>query len=108
MPYILGVLQEEYERLTRQRKIYSDILKDLPRVGGSIVKKEISHNIYYYFAYREGKQVKTDYIKKENLEEFKEKLKERDRVKKVISNIDIDLKIIERTLKREKVLKWFI
>lgn len=105
MPYILGVLQEEYERLKRQKNIYSDLLKELPRVGGSLSEKKISNHTYYYFTYREEKKIKFKYIKKANLEEFKNKLKEIDRIKEVISNIDIDLKIIERTLKREKVLK---
>lgn len=98
MPYILGVLEEEHERLISQKNDYMSILKDLPRVGGSIVEKTISGHIYHYFAYREGHKVKTEYIKKNSLEDFKRKIAERDRIRRIISGIDSDLKVIEKAL----------
>ena len=81
MPYILGVLEEEQERLSNQRNDYMAILEKLPRKGGSIVEKEISGHKYHYFAYREGKKVRTEYIKKKDLDEFRKKIAERDRIK---------------------------
>ena len=98
MPYILGVLEEEHERLINQKNDYMAILKELPRMGGSIVKKTISGHIYHYFAYREGKKVKTDYIKNNNVDEFKKKIAERDRIRRIISGIDSDIEVIEKAL----------
>ncbi len=101
MPYILGVLEEEQERLSSQRKDYMAILDKLPRKGGSIVEKEISGHKYHYFAYREGKKVRTEYIKKKDLDEFRKKVAERDRISRIVSGIDSDLAIIRKVLKGE-------
>lgn len=101
MPYILGVLEEEQERLSSQRNDYMAILEKLPRKGGSIVEKEISGHKYHYFAYREGKKVRTEYIKKKDLDEFKKKVAERDRISRIVSGIDSDLAIIRKVLKGE-------
>ena len=102
MPYIAGVLEEERERLVHQKSEYMAILEQLPRIGGSIVEKTISRHIYYYFAYRDGKKVRTDYIKKAHIEEFRKKIAERDRIRGIISGIDSDLEIIEKTLVGKK------
>lgn len=101
MPYILGVLEEEQERLSSQRNDYMAILEKLPRKGGSIVEKEISGHTYHYFAYREGKKVRTEYIKKKDLDEFRKKIAERDRISRIVSGIDSDLAIIRKVLKGE-------
>lgn len=102
MPYILGVLEEEQERLISQKNDYLEILKELPRVGGSVVEKKISGHIYHYFSYREGNKVKTDYIKKKDLEEFQKKVAERERIRRIIAGIDSDLLVIEKAMKRGK------
>ncbi len=101
MPYILGVLEEEQERLSSQRNDYMAILEKLPRKGGSIVEKEISGHKYHYFAYRDGKKVRTEYIKKKDLDEFRKKVAERDRISRIVSGIDSDLAIIRKVLKGE-------
>lgn len=101
MPYILGVLEEEQERLSNQRNDYMAILEKLPRKGGSIVEKEISGHKYHYFAYRDGKKVRTEYIKKKDLDEFRKKVAERDRISRIVSGIDSDLAIIRKVLKGE-------
>lgn len=101
MPYILGALEEEQERLSSQRNDYMAILEKLPRKGGSIVEKEISGHKYHYFAYRDGKKVRTEYIKKKDLDEFKKKVAERDRISRIVSGIDSDLAIIRKVLKGE-------
>ncbi|SEH41299.1 hypothetical protein [Selenomonas sp. KH1T6] len=101
MPYILEVLKEERERLINQKKDYIAILTELPRVGGSIVRKTISGHIYHYFAYREGKKVKTEYIKKNDVDDFRKKIAERDRIRRIISGIDSDLDVIEKALNGE-------
>ena len=99
MPYIVGVLEEEQDRLLGQKADYTSILKDLPRTGGSIVVKSIAGHKYHYFAYREGKKVKTKYIRKKDLETFQKKVMERDRICRIIEGIDEDLGVIEKSLR---------
>jgi len=84
MSVLSEILQEEYERLNQTIASFEKDLKELPK--GTIITKKINGHDYFYLQWREGKKVKSSYIKKEEKEateqlldrrkEFQQKLKE--------------------------------
>ena len=56
---IKGVLREELENSLRMKKRYEQELAKLPK--GSLVKRLIKGNEYYYLVYREDGEVKSIY-----------------------------------------------
>ena len=53
MEILNGILKEELERLKSLKKHYAQEMSKLPK--GSLIRKKINGNIYYYFNYRDGK-----------------------------------------------------
>jgi len=98
MGVVHGVLAEEYERLLKQEKFYSEEISKLPK--GSILEREISGGIYHYLKFREGKKVRSIYIRDEDLEELENKIKERKRLEKILKSIREDEKILKKVVKR--------
>ena len=68
MEVLDGILKEELNRLNKLKKEYEDKLKKLPK--GSLIKKEIKKNIYYYLNYRDGKKSVFKYLGKLDKEEI--------------------------------------
>ncbi|MDF2569367.1 MAG: hypothetical protein K0R55_971 [Sporomusa sp.] len=66
MPFVYDVLSEELDRLKIKEKIYAEKISSLPK--GSLVRKKINGSIYHYRVYREGRQIKTQYIKSAEVE----------------------------------------
>ena len=99
MAFIYGVLCEEYDRLKSRKQNYEEELKQLPK--GKLVKKRIKGKEYNYLMYRADNKVKTDYIKKDNLEKMCLQIERREKLEKKIVDIDIDLKLIEKVIKDE-------
>ena len=73
MGIIKGVLSEELENSSRLKRAYEEKILKIP--GGSIVKKLIRGNAYYYIAFREGRKVRFVYKGKALSSEFREELK---------------------------------
>jgi hypothetical protein len=99
MPFIYGVLCEEYERLQAKRKDYEEKLAQLPK--GKIVTKNIKGRNYNYLLYRLEGKVITKYIKKENLESIQSQIERREKLKAWIDDIMIDIRLIEKVIKDE-------
>ena len=66
------------------------MLKTLP-AKGSVRKKKIGSGHYYYLGYREGDEVKTDYLGKAEPLELKKQIEQRRWIHKQIKRIDIAL-----------------
>lgn len=100
MSVIQGVLEEEYDRLKNMERAYLNKISLLPK--GSIREKTIGTRKYVYLVYREGKKVKTDYLKVSNdeLENLKLKIMQRRKYEKALREIKKDFNIIRRTLKK--------
>lgn len=62
MEILNGVLREEFERLKNLKKHYVQEMSKLPK--GSLIKKNIKGNIYYYLNYRDGKKNVFKYLGK--------------------------------------------
>jgi len=67
---IKSVLREELENSLRMQERYEEELARLPR--GSLVKRVIKGNEYYYLVYREDGKVHSDYKGKPSPEEIAE------------------------------------
>lgn len=92
MAVLKEMLEEEKERLIKMKKFYMDKILELPK--GSIVFKSRGEKKYPYLVYREGKKIKTDYMKinSEQLKELKLKIKKRRKYFKILKEIEKDLK----------------
>lgn len=97
---IIGMLEEE---LSRNKKItlrYEMELSDLPK--GSIVKRKIGSNEYYYLSRRIGQKVVTEYLGKYGevkITELEKKIEQRRYVETIIKRLKTEKKEIERMLK---------
>ena len=87
-----------YKKIFKQAE---DIFKKLPK--GSIKKRNIHGNQYYYLQYRQGKKVKHDYIGKKKPIELYKKIEKRRELKKKILEIKRILFIL-REVKRPHTL----
>jgi hypothetical protein len=84
MEVLNGILKEELNRLRKLKKNYENKLKKIPK--GSLIRKEIKRNIYYYLNYRDGGKSVFRYLGKLNKEEIskiKEKIEERRKLRKL-------------------------
>jgi len=93
MAVLREMLKEEKERLLKMRKFYEDKVLELPR--GSILLKQRGNKKYPYLVYREGKKIKTDYIKLhgDDLKKLKLNLDKRKKYLKLLKEIEKDLKV---------------
>jgi len=98
-----GVLNEELERLKKLEKSYAEKIAQLPR--GSLIKKNIKGNIYYYLNYRKGKKGVFEYIGKlgkKELERMKEKITERRKLEELKRQVKKDIKKLEKMINGSK------
>lgn len=93
----IGVFEEELDRLNRMEAAYRKNIDSLPK--GYISKKIIRGNINYYLQWRENGKMKSKYISKELLEEYKLNIERRKHFEKQIKEIEEDKKRIRRVLK---------
>ena len=69
------ILTNEYERKRAIQIELDGKINALPK--GYIQSKRIRGQLYYYLQFREGSKVKTQYIPKDDLQEMRQKIKER-------------------------------
>ena len=72
MSVLEEVLLEEYERSLRISAALEEEIAGLPR--GSIRVRKVRGREYYYLQYRDGKRVKSDYVKSEDVERVREQI----------------------------------
>lgn len=97
MPFLHDALQEEYQRLLSDISSYKKKIDGLPK--GSIRSKEISGRIYYYLQYRNGNQIRSDYIKIDELENVQFQIGQRKRLVESLRGINQDIRLIEKVIK---------
>ncbi|MBN1837329.1 MAG: hypothetical protein JW820_15850 [Spirochaetales bacterium] len=100
MGTLQDIMREERERLAELAGQYEKELDQLPR--GSIAAKKIRNNYYYYLAYRNGKQVKFEYIGKEGsakLAELRAKIERRKLVESRLKLVRANIKELAKTLR---------
>jgi len=98
-----GVLKEELERLKNLEKSYEQKIAELPK--GSLIKKNIKGNIYYYLNYRKSGKGVFEYVgklNKEKLEKMKEKISERRKLVKLKRQVKKNTKNLEKMINGNK------
>lgn len=89
----------EYQVLMKKEKLLRDALSELP--FGYLQKKTISGKEYYYLQHREGKKVKSVYVRKEDLEETKEKVEKRKEIEREIKDIKKSKQALEGIIEKD-------
>ena len=100
MKILNGVLKEELDRLNQLKKNYEKQIAKLPK--GSLIRKNIKGNIYYYFNYRQEKKKIFKYIGKlpgKELENLLDKIEERRKREKLNKQVKKDIKKLEKMIK---------
>lgn len=94
---IKDILREELANSIRMKKRYEKELSKLPR--GSLQKKNIKGNEYYYIAYREGKKVKYEYagknVSKKMIKKYERAKVLRAKYRKFISQLKKQIKYLK-------------
>ena len=99
MDMIKSVLEEQLEYALESERRYKKAVNELPR--GSLSKKKINDNYYYYLVYRDGKKVKSEYLGKlfdEEIEEYQKKIKKRRMYKDILKNLSKEIKYLKKVL----------
>ena len=98
---IKGMLAEELENSLQMKSAYEEALAQLPR--GSLIKKKINGNHYYYVVYREKGKVKFDYkgktVSPEDIERYAQGKKLRAKYRKSLSQVKKQIKFLRGTLR---------
>jgi len=100
MKILNGVLNEELDRLNKLKKNYEKQIAKLPK--GSLIKKNIKGNIYYYLNYRQEKKKIFKYIGKlpgKELENLFAKIEERRKLEKLNKQVKKDIKKLKKMIK---------
>ena len=100
MKILNSVLNEELDRLNKLKKNYEKQITKLPK--GSLIKKNIKGNIYYYLNYRQEKKKIFKYIGKLPGKEFEnllDKIEERRKLEKLNKQVKEDIKKLEKMIK---------
>jgi hypothetical protein len=103
MKVIKSVLKEEFNNSLAMRKNYQRELAKLPK--GSLIKKKIRSNKYYYLVLREKGRVKFIYKGKLNADEIKKYKQTREyraKYRKLVSELNKQIKFLKGTLRGKK------
>ena len=101
MPILENTLEEEYARSLRVTAALEREIAGLPK--GSIRKREIGGHEYYYLQWREGKKVRSLFVKREDLAELRRQLELRKSHEEALKEQEEARKLIERALGRKPV-----
>lgn len=97
MTIMEGVFREEYDRLERMKRAFTEDYNKLPK--GYISAKKISGRTYYYLQWRDGKKIRSRYIKTDELEDLQKQLALKKRIKQSLDNIEANFRLLKRVLK---------
>lgn len=96
MSILLDVLNEEYERSCRIIDSLKAKIDSLPR--GYISVKRINGKEYCYIQYREGRKVKSRYIRPEQVDEVKKQIAKRKSLEKELRERKLDRDSLKKVL----------
>ena len=97
---VRSVFEDEFERNKRLISRYEKEIERLPK--GTVFKRKIGNQEYYYLNYRDGKKVVSKFLGNVvdyNIEELKENLNKRKDLSKVIKKLKLERKEILKELR---------
>lgn len=98
MAILKGILKDSLDYCLDLDKRLKARLRDLPR--GSILKRRIGRQDYYYLKVRDGRRVKSHYLGKRRPVELERQVEERRLVKKQLDEVSENLRMLARVEKR--------
>ncbi|MCG3203606.1 MAG: hypothetical protein KCHDKBKB_00277 [Elusimicrobia bacterium] len=99
MAILNGILNDSLVHYRRLDKKIRAQLKKLPQ--GSVYKRHIGKNQYFYLSVREGNEVHSKYLGKEVPIEIEKKIKERRLLERQQREVINSLKLLSKTLKKK-------
>lgn len=102
---IKSILREELENSLRMKEKYEQELSKLPK--GSLVKRTIKGNEYYYLVYREEGKVKSDYrgkVSKSEIQKYKKAKEYRAKYRKLLSQVKKQIRFLRSTLRGKETV----
>jgi hypothetical protein len=100
MAVLKGVLKEELSNSLRMKNKYEQALKRIAK--GALASRVIKGHKYYYLAKRVGEKVNYEYIGKisdAKKLEYEDARKYRDKFKKLLSKVKMQIKFLKRSLR---------
>jgi hypothetical protein len=85
MSVLSEILNEEYERLSRTISSYKAMASELPK--GSIRMKRINGKCYAYLQWRDGKKVRSKYLKNSEIASLSEQIERRRQYEREIKSL---------------------
>lgn len=101
MSVLEEVLLEEYDRSLKIKKSIEIEQKSFPK--GSIQKKIIHDVECYYLVYRDGEKIRSKYINKQEVDEYRELIERRRDNEKHLRELRKSIKMIEKALGKETI-----
>jgi hypothetical protein len=99
MSILSEILNEEYERLNRTISSYEAMAAELPK--GSLRKKRINGREYAYLQWRDGKKIKSKYIKSSEKDAIAELINRRRQYEREIRSLNESKKQFDKVVGRE-------
>lgn len=99
MSILMEVLQEELDRLDRQKVAYEADLCELQK--GYISKKNIRGKVSYYLQYRDGDKIISKYISADELPDLEEQIERRKRLQASLKRVKEDQKKLRKVLGKQ-------
>ena len=99
MAILKGILEDSWDHYRRLDKKIDRRLKALP--NGSIYKRRLGKNSYYYLSVREGGKVQSKYLGKVLPAQIEKGIKERRILEIQKKDVRRNLKLLVRTLKKK-------
>jgi len=92
------IVLQERQRIERMMRSYEEELTTLPK--GTLVKKKIRNNIYFYLQYRDGKKMLSQYVgKAENrILEVQQQLERKKQVEAILNKLHDELELANKML----------
>jgi predicted phage tail protein len=104
---IIDILKEELSNAKERKILYKKKAKS--RFAKShLRKKKVGNSIYYYLQWREGNNIKSEYLGKllpEEVEKYQMFIDDAKKEKEILKKLDRRIKFIEKSLKNEAIVK---
>ena len=97
MAILQGILKDSLEHYLDLDKRLRARLKELPL--GSVLKRRIGRQDYFYLKVREGQRVKSQYLGKKRPSELEKQIEERRLIKKQLGEVGENLRMLGRLKK---------
>ena len=98
MAILKGILKDSLDHYLDLDRRLQARLKELPR--GSILKRRIGRNAYFYLKVREGQRVKSRYLGKKRPVDIEKAIAERRLIRKQLDEVGESLRMLARLKKR--------